>query len=173
MAYVLNLTTKELSPLPAVQGADAESLVSSHAIVVSAEQAQQIGRASMADRKRIITRLLGERLVRDGGLPETHRKILSAGMAALGVGEVQELGCNTADEAVEVSEPAPELEPVAMSLDTGSAMALMTREQLIKMKSQSRLVKYAREMLGLEVDDHESFDLLKRRVMAMQFGETA
>ena len=173
-SFVLNLMTKELSPVPSVQGMDPRDAVSEHTILVTTEQAREIGQATMVEREQIVARILGKKLVADGDLPVEHRKILSAGMDALGIDEVGELETESAKVEAETdkTEPAEE-EPISMDLDTGSAMALMTRDQLRKMKSQARLVRYAREMLGLEVADNEKFDSLKRRVFAMQFGDPA
>lgn len=168
MPYVFNLKSKTLAPLPSHPGADPMEFVSKEAIVVNDEQARMIGKADATELEKITMHILGKRLMRDQSMSAEHLKLLEAGMKALGTDDLSEV----AKDKPKVEEESEE-EPLSMTLDTGNSSALLSKTQVNRIKSHSTILKYAREVLGLDVLDNETFDVLKRKVLAHQFGEEA
>jgi plasmid stability protein len=169
MPYVFNLVSKTLAPMPSHPGADPMEFISKDAIVVSNEQARQIGKADAKELERITMHILGKRLMRDQSMSAEHRKILEAGMKALGTDDLSEVAKDKpAEDAIEAED-----ETLSMTLDTGNSSALLSKAQVSRIRSHSTILKYAREVLGLDVLDNETFEVLKRKVLAHQFGEEA
>lgn len=180
MPYVFNLNTKALSPLPSHPGADPEEFISQDAIIVSDEQARLISKSNIKERERITTQILGNRLMNDHSMSPEHRKILEAGMKALNIGDLsgdsKPKKSTKAAAKENVVESIPEMfeeedgAAMSLTLDTGDSAALLSKAKIAKL-NQANLVKYAREVHGMNVADNENFEILKRKVYAQQFGE--
>ncbi len=172
MPYVFNLKSKTLAPLPSHPGADPMEFVSKEAIVVNDEQARMIGKADAAELEKITMHILGKRLLRDQSMSAEHLKLLEAGMKALGTDDLSEVAKDKpkVEDKLKVEEDVEE-ETLSMTLDTGNSSALLSKAQVSRIRSHSTILKYAREVLGLDVLDNETFEVLKRKVLAHQFGE--
>lgn len=164
MPYVFNLVSKTLAPMPSHPGADPMEFISKDAIVVSDEQAHLIGKATPDELAKMTTQILGKRLMRDQSMPAEHRKILEAGMKALGIDDLSV--ANKAEAENDEDEDA-----ISVTLDTGNSAALLSKAQVKRIKSHPTILKYAREVLGMDVADNESFDVLKSKVLIQQFGD--
>ena len=112
MPYVFNLVSKTLAPMPSHPGADPMEFISKDAIVVSNEQAHLIGKATPDELAKMTTQILGKRLMRDQSMPMEHRKILEAGMKALGIDDLSVANkaktANKAETAENAETSAPE-----------------------------------------------------------------
>lgn len=164
MPYVFNLVSKTLAPMPSHPGADPMEFISKDAIVVSDEQARKIGKATPDELEKMTTQILGKRLMRDQTMPAEHRKILEAGMKALGIDDLSVANKAEAEKDEDEGE-------ISVTLDTGNSAALLSKAQVKRIKSHPTILKYAREVLGMDVADNESFDVLKSKVLIQQFGD--
>lgn len=180
MPYVFNLVSKTLAPMPSHPGADPMEFISKDAIVVSDEQARQIGKATPDELAKMTTQILGKRLMRDQSMSAEHRKLLEAGMKALGIDDLSVANkAKTANKAVankaeaekDEAENDEDEDAISVTLDTGNSAALLSKAQVKKIKSHPTILKYAREALGMDVADNESFDVLKSKVLIKQFGD--
>ena len=161
MQYVLNLNTKMLSPLPSGPG-DISTFIPPNAIIIDEALAAKVSKADMAGRERIVTAILGKRLMNNVAMTPEAKRILEAGVGALKV----DLG--------ELSEEATVVESNAQdSASSGaevSGSALLTRRQISRL-TQADLVKYARDTLGLTISDEDPPEVVKAQVIAKQFHE--
>lgn len=169
MPYVFNLVSKTLAPMPSHPGADPMEFISKDAIVVSDEQAHLIGKATPDELAKMTTQILGKRLMRDQSMPAEHRKILEAGMKALGIDDLSVANKAVANKAE--AENDEDEDAISVTLDTGNSAALLSKAQVKRIKSHPTILKYAREVLGMDVADNESFDVLKSKVLIQQFGD--
>ena len=170
MPYVFNLVSKTLAPMPSHPGADPMEFISKDAIVVSDEQARQIGKATPDKLEKITTQILGKRLMRDQSMSAEHRKLLEAGMKALGIDDLSVANKAEAKNKAEAEKDEDE-SAISVTLDTGNSAALLSKEKVKRIKSHSTILKYAREVLNMDVSDNEPFDVLKSKVLIQQFGD--
>lgn len=163
MEYVLNLNTKNLSPMPTGPG-DVSSFIPPNAIVIGRELAAKIAKADAVGRERIVTAILGKRLIDNVGMTPEARKILEAGMGAL------KADMASVSEEPEVKDDSEEEASIHLELESNGGTPLLTKRQVSKL-NHPNLLKYAREALGLECADNEPYEVLKAKVYAKQFGE--
>ena len=164
MNYVLNLTTKQLSPAPTLDGKELEEFIPENAMLVSPEVAKRVSEAATKEEKdAIVTAILGNRMLNNATLTPAAKKILKAGMEALQLKDAL-------PEAAKEEEPVDVDTTINLELETKGVAALLTKRQVSKL-NHPNLLKYAREMLGLEVADNEPYEQIKAKVYAKQFNE--
>lgn len=162
MEYVLNLTTKMLSPVPPGPD-DVSQFIPANAIIVSRDLADQIAKADAAGRERIVTAILGKRLLNNVKMTPEAKRILESGVGTL------KLEVSPGVEPEAHTEEEDDGETISLDVETGVS-SLLTKRQVSKL-NHPNLLKYAREALGLDVADNEPYESIKAKVYAKQFGE--
>lgn len=161
MSFALNLKTKEISPLISLPNVDPKEFLNENTIVVDNEVAHNFGKASVDERDKMITAILGKQLLANPNMSPEHRKLLMAGMEHMKLNELSELDGKKEEEEVEV----PEADAITMTVDTGESAALWTEDQIRYCKKQASLLAYANNTLGLNVPENMQFDILKNMVL--------
>lgn len=162
MPFALNLKTKSIGPLVNLPNVDPKEFLNDHTIIVSDKQAEAFGKAKPEEREKMVASILGKRLLNDPAMSTEHRKILMAGLEALGLNELSEL------EKKDNAEPeveTPDADTIAVTVDTGESAAAWTEDQIRYCKKQASLLAYANKTLGLNVPENTQFDILKNMVL--------
>lgn len=162
MPFALNLKTKAIGPLVNLPNVDPKEFLNDHTIVVSNAQAEAFSKAKPEEREKMVASILGKRLLNDPAMSAEHRKILMAGLNALGLNELSDL------EKKDKAEPeveTPEADTIAVTVDTGESAAVWTEDQIRYCKKQASLLAYANNTLGLKVPENTQFDILKNMVL--------
>lgn len=164
MSFVFNFKTRELSPMIQLPEDKVREYLPEDAMIVTDEQAKLLADSPRDRRDEVIFGILS-------------RAMASSGGSGLGFGakrffsEHAELSMKANREDASVKLPEAEEgvfdTPVKVNVGLGD---LLTKTKVKKLNHPS-LLKYARDVLELDVADNEPYDILLAKVMDKQFGE--
>lgn len=164
MSFVFNFKTRELSPMISLPEDKVREMLPEDAMIVTDDQAKALADTPREQRDEVIFGILS-------------RAMASSGGSGLGFGakrffsEHAELAMKQkrAEDEKSIDGEALFEMPVKVESRIGET-ELLTKTKVKKLNYPS-LLKYARDVLEMDVADNEPYDILLAKVMDKQFGE--